>query len=211
MDVTTTDLEKALALAPFDDTAAREEMGFVPRPSRPSRPWRDGAVLVLFYPAEDGFRLVLTRRTATVDHHRSQIAFPGGRREDGESLRDTALRETEEEIGVPRSAIRVLGEMPPFRIPHSGFIVHPFVGVMGSRPEIRIDPREVAEVLEAPLTRLLDPATRAEEEREILGLTALVPWFDLPGFGEPPLWGATAMMLAGLLARIRAVKNGREA
>ena len=208
MDVTIPDLERALALDPFDDDAAREDMGAVPRPSRPSRAWREGAVLVLFYPAADGLRLVLTRRTATVDTHRSQISFPGGRREDGESHLETALRETEEEIGVPRSAVRVLGELPRFRIPPSGFIVHPFVGVTDSRPDYRIDPREVAEMLEAPLATLLDPATRAEEEKEILGLPALVPYYDVPGLGRPPLWGATAMMLAGLLGRLRAAMNG---
>jgi len=208
VDVTIPDLERALALDPFDDDAARESMGAVPRPSLPSRPWLEGAVLVLFYPADDGLRLVLTRRTATVDTHRSQISFPGGRREDGESHLETALRETEEEIGVPRSAVRVLGELPRFRIPPSGYIVHPFVGVTDARPDYRIDPREVAQMLEAPLATLLDPATRAEEEKEILGHQALVPFYDVPGLGRPPLWGATAMMLAGLLGRLRAAMNG---
>ena len=154
--------------------------------------------------------LVLTRRTDTVDTHRSQIAFPGGRHEDGEQFLDTALRETEEEIGVPREAVQVLGELPPFRIPPSGFIVHPFVGTVDARPAYEIDPREVAEVLEVPLPILLDPDIRAEEETEILGRPATVPFFDVPDLGRPPLWGATAMMLSGFLGRLRAAGNGRE-
>jgi len=210
VDPSIDDLADALALTPFDDDAAREEMGARPRPARPARPWREGAVLVLFYPSPEGLKLVLTRRTDTVDTHRSQIAFPGGRREDGEDLLDTALRETTEEIGVPREDVRVLGELPPFRIPPSGFIVHPFVGVTGGRPRCVPDPREVAGILEVPLRLLLDPAIRAEEETVVLGRAAVVPYFDVPGFGRPPLWGATAMMLAGLLGRIRTVCPGRE-
>jgi len=210
VDPSIEDLSLALALTPFNDDAAREEMGARPRPNRPARPWRDGAVLVLFYPSPEGLMLVLTRRTDTVDTHRSQIAFPGGRHEDGEELLDTALRETEEEIGVSRATVRVLGKLPPFRIPPSGFIVHPFVGVVDARPAYVMDPREVAAILEVPLPTLLDPGIRTEEETQILGRLAIVPYFDVPELGRPPLWGATAMMLSGFLARLRAAGNGSE-
>jgi 8-oxo-dGTP pyrophosphatase MutT (NUDIX family) len=202
------DLANALCLDGFDEDAARDEMGARPRPRDPSRPWREGAVLILFYPEKDGLRLVLTRRTDTVEHHRAQLSFPGGRREEGEELLETALRETREEIGVPEDAIEVLGELPPFRIPPSGFIVHPFVGLLETKPEYRPDPREVASVHEVPLPVLLDPGVRAEEEAEILGLPARVPYFNVPDLGRPPLWGATAMMLSGFLGRVRAVLNG---
>jgi 8-oxo-dGTP pyrophosphatase MutT (NUDIX family) len=208
VNVTRDDLRRAAALSPFDDDAARERMGARPRPVDPSRPWRDGAVLILFFPGEDGPDLLLTRRTDTVEHHRAQIAFPGGRREEGEDLLDTALRETTEEVGIPRETVEVLGDLAPFAIPPSGFVVHPFVGWTAERPECRPDPVEVAEILEVPLRVLMDPERHAEEESEIRGKTAVIPFYDVPGLGRPPLWGATAMMLAGFLGRLEAVSNG---
>lgn len=212
VNVTLDDLRRAVALDPFDDDAARERMGARPRPVDPSRPWRYGAVLILFYPGsgpgDDGPELLLTRRTDTVEHHRAQIAFPGGRQEDGEDLLDTALRETTEEVGIERETVEVLGELAPFAIPPSGFVVHPFVGWTAERPECRPDPVEVAEILEVPLSILMDPDRRAEEETEILGRPAVMPFYDVPDLGRPPLWGATAMMLSGLLGRLEAVRNG---
>ncbi len=167
--------------------------------------YRDGSVLILLYPGEGGLTLVLTRRTDTVEHHRSQISFPGGARENGEPLVATALREAEEEVGIPPSAVDVLGEMSPLRIPVSGFLVHPFVGFTPGRPEYRLDPREVAGVIEARLAHLLDPERRREEEQEFRGRRVMVPFYDLPGVERPPLWGATAMMLSALIERIRVV------
>lgn len=199
-------VKEALELPDFDEDGAREIMGARPRPVRPTREWREGAVLILLYPGEDGeLHVVLTRRTQNVEHHRGQISFPGGAREVGESLLHTALRETEEEVGIPRDDVEVLGDLPLFRIPPSAFIVRPFVASAERRPGFRPDPREVAEVLEVPLPLLVDPAVRRETDRVIGGMKMRVPYFAVPGLGEPPLWGATAMMLSGLIERIRAV------
>jgi len=206
MEIGLNNIRDALAIAPFDDEAARLKMAHTHRLdfSHPEN-YRDGSVLILLYPGEEGLMLVLTRRTDTVEHHRSQISFPGGARENGESLVATALRELEEEVGIPPDAVEVLGEMSPLRIPVSGFIVHPFVGYTPRRPEYRIDPREVAGVIEARLAHVLDPARRLEEEQEFRGRKVMVPFYDLPDVDRPPLWGATAMMLSAFVERLRVV------
>jgi len=205
MNPTLDDLRRALALEGFDDRAARRIMSARPRPSDPIRPWRDGSVLILFFPGEEGLTVVLTRRTDRVEHHSGQISFPGGAREDGEPHVETALRETEEEIGVARETLEVLGELPLMRIPASGFEVRPFVAFAANRPDYSADPGEVAGVIEVPFHLLFDPELRSEEEQEWRGTKMRVPCFELPDVGRPPLWGATAMMLSGLVERLRAL------
>jgi 8-oxo-dGTP pyrophosphatase MutT (NUDIX family) len=205
MPVTLDHVRAALELPDFDEDRAREKMGARPRPIHADRSWREGAVLILLYPGGEGLDLVLTRRTDNVEHHRGQISFPGGARESGESLLLTALRETEEEIGVSRESLEVIGDLPMFRIPPSAFVVRPYVAAAPQPPRFRPDPSEVAEVLEVPLDLLMDPRIRREEDRNVAGRIMRVPFFDVPELGEPPLWGATAMMLSGLLERIRAV------
>jgi 8-oxo-dGTP pyrophosphatase MutT (NUDIX family) len=206
MEVRVEQLREAIALAPFDDEAARERMIHphrfdVPPPAR----WTEAAVLVLFYPGPEGLRLLLTRRTDHLDHHRGQISCPGGAREEGESLLGAALREAEEEVGIAPGEVTVLGELAPLRIPVSGYVVHPFVGLLPRRPEFRPDPREVAEVIEVPLAHLLREETRSSADLPYAGRVRRVPVFDLPGVGPPPLWGATAMILSGLIERLRAL------
>ena len=206
MSITPDHLRAALAVDPFDEEEARVRMAHAHRFefAKPEE-YRDGAVLALFWPGEEGLTLTLTRRTDRVEHHRGQIAFPGGKREDGESLVETALRETEEEVGIDPASIEILGELPPLAIPVSGFLVHPFVGYTNKRPTYRIDPTEVAGVIEAPLELLLSDGARGEREWEFRGKTVMVPIYDLPDVNPPPLWGATAMMLSGLLERLKLV------
>lgn len=206
MQISLTDVRAALAIDPFDDRGARRLMAHTHRHSYPEPPeYRDGAVLILLYPGEEGLTLVLTRRTEEVEHHRRQIALPGGAREDGEPLFETALRETEEEVGVPRERVEILGRLVPFHIPVSAFVVHPFVGYLSESPDYRPDPREVARVIEVPLEHLLREETRGEDEWEVMGEMSRVPFYHLPDTRPPPLWGATAMILSGLLERIRAL------
>ena len=208
MEIGLGDIRRALDFTPFDDEAARLAMAHTHRLdfSHPET-YRDGAVLMLFFPGEEGLTLVLTRRAETVLHHRRQISFPGGARENDELLVETALRELQEEVGIPGEAVEVLGEMTPLCIPVSGFVVHPFVGYTPSRPIYQIDPREVAGVIEAPLAHILDPVRRLTEEQEFGGRKVMVPFYDLIDVDRPPLWGATAMMLSVLVERIRAVKQ----
>ena len=155
---------------------------------------REAATLVLLYPyAEGESALVLTVRQPGLRDHSGQISFPGGRRENGETFEETALREGWEEVGVDPATPRVLGQLTPLFIPPSQFSVYPVVAAMDVRPPFVPHEAEVAALLEVPLLRLLDPATRRASVRTVRGGTFDVPFFSLDGH---EVWGATAMMLA---------------
>ncbi|MCI0398811.1 MAG: CoA pyrophosphatase [Chloroflexi bacterium] len=202
-------IQQALNLPDFDILDAQLKMVPVPRgvrlPDKPGRP-RQGAVLLLLYAWEGETYLVLTRRRDDLTSHAGQISFPGGRREDGEPLVQTALREAYEEVGVNPAALTLLGELSSLYIPPSDYEVHPFVAWHEGRPVFNVHDREVAELLEVPLAHLLDAANRVEEQWEIRGYPVQVPFFQV---GEHKVWGATAMMLSEFLERLQAL-NGAE-
>lgn len=162
------------------------------------------AVLVLLYPrpqatgGEPVPYLALTRRTEALRRHRGQISLPGGRfdSEDG-SLLHTALREAREELGIDPSELAVLGRLEPVSIVVSGYLVQPYVARSPRRPDFRPAPSEVAELIEVPLSALLDPTTLAEEVWEIQGVSRRVSFYR---HGEHKIWGATARVLGSLVA-----------
>lgn len=210
MMITLDIIKQALALADFDGRSAQLKMAPVLRQNlRPSdSPGRSrvGSVLILLYCLTDELHLVLTRRRDDMRSHAGQISFPGGKREPDEALVATALRETHEEIAITPNQLTILGELTPIFIMPSDFEVHPFVAWYhnGQQPIFHPAPHEVAEIIEAPLTHLLDPATRREEMWELRGHHLLVPFFAI---GSHKVWGATAMMMSEFLERVRAV-NG---
>ncbi|MGB7294383.1 MAG: CoA pyrophosphatase [Candidatus Aminicenantales bacterium] len=153
-------------------------------------------VLVLLYPKNARLHIVLTRRTANVAHHQAQISFPGGHKDSHETVLETALREAEEEINVPSSSIRVLGELTPLYIRPSDYCIYPIVAAAESRPEFRPSPHEVAEVLEIPLDHLLDGQNVRREIWPLGGLEVSIPFYFYQGH---KIWGATAMVIAELL------------
>lgn len=154
-------------------------------------------VLVLLYPWEGRLYLVLTRRTERVDHHQSQISFPGGQQEEGESYEQTALREACEELAIQPDSIRVLGELTPLYIPPSNFCIYPVVASTDERPDFRPSEQEVAEVIEVPFDHFLDPQNVQKEMWTYYGLQLEVPFYLFKGH---KIWGATAMVLAELIA-----------
>ncbi len=167
---------------------------------------REAAVLALFYPngALDEARvhpasLLLTLRQDGMPDHAGQIAFPGGRREQGEDLEGTALRETEEEMAICRQDIELLGPLTPLFIPPSSFCVYPFVGAVREMPDLSVVSNEVAGAFGIPVSDLTDPGVRRRTNRTIRGEVVEVPHFDLAGRF---IWGATAMMMAELIALI---------
>lgn len=164
-----------------------------------NRACREAGVLALLLPSDDIPSVVLTVRRDELTDHGGQISFPGGEREQGESLRDTALREAHEEIDLAPPSVRLLGGLTPLYIPPSNFCVHPFVGVVDPAPVLRPTDREVAEVLHAPLHHLLDPDTRTVETWTLHEREVDVPYYDVAG---RTVWGATAMMLSELLALV---------
>lgn len=166
----------------------------------------EAAVLVLFYPEKDSpdhAKLLLTVRPDGMAKHAGQVAFPGGRREKGEALVDTALRETAEEVAIPKRKIEILGALTPLYIPPSNFCVYPFVGAIDSYPDMATTSEEVASVFGVSVPDLVDPALRRTDVRDIKGKSVEIPYFALSG---EFVWGATAMMLAELVAILRSIE-----
>jgi 8-oxo-dGTP pyrophosphatase MutT (NUDIX family) len=159
---------------------------------------RRGGVLALFYPAEGQIWLPLILRPTYTGVHSGQVGFPGGGREPGDAdLTATALREAWEEVGVTPAEVTVLGKLSPLFVFASNYLVEPTVGWTPVRPSFNPDPYEVARLLETPLATLLDPATVHREPWNLRGTVVEVPYFSVQG---QTVWGATAMMLAELLA-----------
>ncbi len=162
---------------------------------------REAAALLLFYPHEDELWLPLTVRSAWLPQHRGEVSLPGGAtdpEDDGPVA--TALRETFEELGVQSSSIDVWGTLTPIYIPPSNFRLTPVVGFTVYPPELVPNPGEITDVFCVPLTILLDSATIVEEEWILRGDRLRVPFFALQGY---KVWGATALVLSELLARLR--------
>ena len=181
-------------------------MAPLPRPGwhpgdRPSEPARQSGVLVLLYPRQDELYLPLIVRPTYDGAHSGQVAFPGGGCEEGDAdLTATALRETEEELGVAPQEVQVLGELTQLYIRPSNYQVHPTVGRHSYRPAFQPNAREVAQLLEVPLKSLLDPSHLRRERWELHDRSALVPFYAIQG---QTIWGATAMILSELLAVVR--------
>ncbi|MBI3915076.1 MAG: CoA pyrophosphatase [Chloroflexi bacterium] len=206
--MTLDDVRRALAL-PRPGRDAQIKMSPRPRvgdvfPVPPEQPRKNAGVLILLYPRGDALHFLLTERTQTVESHKGQISLPGGAQESGESLRDTALRETYEELNLDRGVIEILGEpLSPLYIPVSGFLVTPFVGYTATHPRVCAAPAEVVGILEPPLDWILDDAHFAEEYWEMARYSAIVPYFAINGH---KVWGATAMMLSELREMLRCVQ-----
>jgi 8-oxo-dGTP pyrophosphatase MutT (NUDIX family) len=152
-------------------------------------------------------RIVLTRRPESMATHRGEIAFPGGKIEPAldRDARDAALREAEEEIGLQRDAVEVVAELPTLGTAAGRFQMTPFVGVTDGRPAITADPREVDRVFDVALAELL-AAPVFHEERWPWGpggAERAMPFFDL---ADETIWGATARILTGFLARVVGVE-----
>ncbi len=156
-------------------------------------PPRPGSVLILLYERDGEIRFPLTKRPDYLGTHGGQISLPGGKAEPEESIVETALREGEEEIGIDRSKIRVIGTLSEFFVIPSNFMVTPVVGYLEETPQFVPDPMEVVRILSGSLTALLKPD--AVQTKEILAAKMypmMAPHFEIEG---EVVWGATAMML----------------
>jgi 8-oxo-dGTP pyrophosphatase MutT (NUDIX family) len=157
-----------------------------------ARPLRDAAVLILVVNHAEAPTVVFTVRTVHLQDHAGQISFPGGRVDPGDGTPErTALREAEEEIGVPASSVEVLGRLPVYKT-GTGFAVTPIVGWSEPPLEYRPDPHEVEAVFEVPLAFLLDASNHRYESAFFKG--AIRKYWAVP-YGERFIWGATAAML----------------
>ena len=165
---------------------------------------KQAGVLVLLYPLEGQLCFPLTQRPDSVEYHKGQISLPGGSQENGESLCQTALREAQEEVGVDADAVEVIGQLSRLYVPPSNFCIQPFVGYVADRPDFRIEAVEVAELIEAPLKALLDPATVHVEDWELRGGIWPIPFYQ---FGPHKVWGATAMILSEFVAMLEGMQD----
>ncbi len=157
------------------------------------------AVLFPIVQRDDGQTVLLTQRTAHLKDHGGQISFPGGRVEtEDRTPVHTALRETEEEIGLAREHVEVLGFLPEYRT-GTGFRVTPVVALVTPPFDLALDPFEVAEAFEVPLAFLLDPANHKRHSLHYRG--ALRHFFAMP-YGDYFIWGATAGMIRSLTERL---------
>ena len=153
------------------------------------------AVLVPIIAREEGLTVLLTQRAAHLARHASQISFPGGRIEAGDSgPLEAALRETEEEIGLQREYVSVAGYLPPHLV-ISGYWITPVVGLVRSGFTLKLDPREVEGTFEAPLAHVFNPRNHQTRERTLGEAKMLV--HDIP-YGPHQIWGATAGILIAL-------------
>jgi len=183
-------------------------------PPDPAGP-RPAAVLVPIYDGPGGPTLLFIRRTAGRTHS-GQVAFPGGRPEPQDAGPvATALREAQEELGIPPERVRVLGRLPTVDTITSNFAIVPVVGRLRARPRLTIQADEVAAVLDVPLESLSAPGLPVEEDwalplpgerlppdaRIRPGQTRRIRYFP---WGEDRIWGATARMVEHLLAALRA-------
>ncbi len=186
----------------FDkDTIARLiEEAYREERAREDEALTQAAVLVPLVERRNGLSVVLTRRTDNLRSHAGEISFPGGRIEASDpTVVDAALREAQEEVGLPPERVEVLGRLNCY-LTRTGYRVHPIVGMLQSPVTLRPQPEEVAEIFEVPLAFFLDPSNHQPLDFELDGRT--YRFYAMP-YGDYYIWGATAGMLRNLYLVLR--------
>jgi 8-oxo-dGTP pyrophosphatase MutT (NUDIX family) len=175
--------------------ATRGDHDLNPGLTPPSAALRPAAVLVPLVDRAEGMSVLLTQRTPHLSAHAGQISFPGGRIEKSDAdATEAALRETEEEIGLTRDHVTVIGRLDTY-VTGTGFEITPVVGIVRVPFRLAIDPFEVAEAFEVPLSFVVDPNNHRRTTRDLEHRTRV--FFLLP-FENRNIWGATAGMLVNL-------------
>ena len=150
------------------------------------------AVLIPIITREASLSVLLTERSPDLKHHAGQISFPGGRMDSADrDIRATALRETQEEVGIDPANVEIIGYLDP-NPTVTGYAVTPVVALVDLQRELVIDPLEVKSAFEVPLSFLLDEDNQQSAEREFEGVMVPIAEFN---FGQYRIWGATASML----------------
>lgn len=153
-------------------------------------------ILPLFF-KDNAYHILFIKRTETVEHHKGQVSFPGGRREEEDkTLKDTALRELHEEIGLPPADIDILGKLDDGTTLSSNYIVAPYVGLIPYPYEFKLDPREIAYIFSVPVSELISGSSLKMEERRLEGRLVKSYFFNTR---DEVIWGATARILKQFL------------
>jgi 8-oxo-dGTP pyrophosphatase MutT (NUDIX family) len=171
------------------------------RPLKPPDNSKSSSVMIILYANGNGkpedIKVLLTLRSKSLMNHGGQISFPGGRNENGESFLETALRETQEEIGISPERIKIIGELSSLYVEPSNSVITPFIGYINKLPSFVKNPAEVDEIFFVKLKELVGKDTLKTENWRFQGKNVLVPlWRVHP---TTPLWGATAMILNELI------------
>lgn len=205
-------IEQLKSAIQLNDLNARERLELVPRfahgdLARASKPAtgvipRRGAVLIALYQHNHEFYVVLTERSGNLRSHTGEIAFPGGAIDDHETAIEAALREAYEEINLSIAEPLILGTLSETYISVSNFAITPVVVWLEQQPSTKPNPHEVASVIHLPLRQLIQPQSIQIEERTIRGQALTVPFYP---FEQYKIWGATSIILAQLVARLRPI------
>jgi 8-oxo-dGTP pyrophosphatase MutT (NUDIX family) len=170
-----------------------------------SLPPKPGGVIILLYEDNGKIKFPLTKRAEYTGAHSAQVSFPGGKAEPGEDSIATALRECEEEIGIDRTHVKVIGKLSDFFVMPSNFMVTPVIAYVDHKPIFKPDPFEVARILEGEVDEIIED--RAVKQKEILAAGRFrmnAPHFEI---GGEIVWGATAMMLNEFRILVREILN----
>lgn len=207
MDKALLDKLKVLLEGELPGPVAQFAMAHVSRPNGKPAPENapNAAVLILLFPKNGKWHIAFTQRASKYAHdkHKGQMSFPGGKMEETDIDHvAAALRETEEEIGVPRTEIKPLGLLTQMYIPVSNFVVQPVVGYVEHEPSFVLEENEVAELVSESVERLCSDELKLVKDLAISKQMTLkrVPYFDVEG---KVVWGATAMMLNEFVILIR--------
>jgi 8-oxo-dGTP pyrophosphatase MutT (NUDIX family) len=187
----TIDRVRAALTTPFDPDA---------RPGRPEdgEPRQSSVLAALFDEAGEA-RMVLTRRASHLRNHRSEVSFPGGAVDPGETLVGAALREAWEEVGLAPDSVEVIGMLSPIVTFSSRALINPFVGLLPARPSLQANPAEVERAFDVSLSDLLLTGVHRSERWHFGGEPRDMYFFELPG---DIVWGATARLIWELLLRV---------
>ena len=154
---------------------------------------KHSAVLILLFYKNNTWNFYLTKRTQYVNYHKGQISLPGGVLEGNELLKETALRETEEEIGVKSKDINLIGELTPLYIPVSNFKIFPFIGWLKNKPKIKIQNKEVERIFSISIDEFILDSTQKYKNDILRGNKVEIPYFDI---NNEIVWGATSVILS---------------
>ncbi|MBD3223942.1 MAG: NUDIX domain-containing protein [Caldithrix sp.] len=167
-------------------------------------PATDAAVLIPLYFKDDQAYVLFTKRTEHLAHHKGQISFPGGKKDDADpSLMHTALRETQEEVGIEPSEIQLLGHSDIF-LTNTHFMVQPFVGLFDYPYPFRINSDEIEHLIEVPLLHLLDEEIFEIKPYETKGQRW---WIHYYYFGDEIIWGVTGFLVSNFLSIVFGIER----
>jgi len=183
-------------MEPSTKVAVRRVLSQTPKSTLVDPELTPAGVMVLMYAVDGRYRVLLNVRSDTVEEHKGEISFPGGRRDEGdETLLDTALRETHEEMGIRPEDVEVLGELDD-QTTNSNYAISPFVGTIPSPYPFKVNEREVAKIIEVPVSALLDGYGIRDEVRMVDGQPVSSPLYSYEGH---LIFGATAKVLSRFL------------